>query len=56
MYRSRAQKCWPVTGKVNVPRGGTWRGREHRTKQTEADQRGRSQGHYTLTYEDIFGA
>jgi hypothetical protein len=29
---------------------------EHSTKGTEADQRGRSEGHYTLTYEDIFGA
>jgi len=31
-------------------------GGEHGTKQTGADQRGRSEGHYTLTYEDIFGA
>ena len=30
--------------------------RDHGTKQTGADQRGRSAGYYTLTYEDIFGA
>jgi hypothetical protein len=26
------------------------------TQHTGADQRGRSEGHYTLTHEDIFGA
>jgi|HubBroStandDraft_1064217.scaffolds.fasta_scaffold272385_2 hypothetical protein len=57
MYRSSARKCWPVARKVNVPRVGVRdAGGEHGTKQTGADQRGRSEGHYTLTYEDIFGA
>jgi hypothetical protein len=31
-------------------------GGEHGTKQTGADQHGRTEGHYTLTYEDIFRA
>ena len=57
MYRSSPRKCWPVAGKVNVPPGVVrGAGGEHGTKQTGADQRGRTEGHYTLTYEDIFRA
>jgi hypothetical protein len=41
----------------NVGRGVVRGARgEHGAKKTGADQRGRSEGHYTLTYEDIFGA
>ena len=38
--------------KADVPRSEG----EHGTKQTGADQPGRSEGHCTLSYEDIFSA
>jgi hypothetical protein len=36
---------------------GSYAAREgSKVRRTEADQRGRSEGHYTIAYEDIFGA